>query len=179
MIIIYFEAHATSLDNETGISSGHYDVELSEAGREMAAGEKRQRFRGVALDAAFTSDTRRAYDTARIMLEGKDVPIVQDARLREWDYGDLTRHPRAEVEAAKAQSISKPFPNGESLKQAVARMKSFLDELSRTFDGETALVVGHLATYYGLEHHLNGVPLAELLAKEARYSAKYALRPPS
>ncbi len=179
MITIYFEAHATSLDNEAGISSGHYDVELSEAGRKMAAEEKRQRFQSIEIDAAFTSDTRRAYNTATIMLEGRDVPIIQDARLREWDYGDLTRRPRAEVEAAKSQSITKPFPNGESLEDVMQRMKRFLDDLSRTFEGKTALVVGHLATYFGLEHLLCNVPLTELLATEARYSAKYTLRPPS
>jgi len=36
MVTIIFESHATSLDNEAGLSSGLYDVELSELGKKQA-----------------------------------------------------------------------------------------------------------------------------------------------
>ena len=175
MITIYFEAHATSLDNEAGIASGHNDVELSEAGRNQARGEKRQRYENVELDAVFTSDLRRAYDTAKIMFEGKDVPIFLDSRLRECDYGDLTKAPRPQLEAVRSQSISKPFPNGESLEQAMERMKSFLADLSNNYEGKTLVVIGHAATRFGLEHHINGISLKELLSGKLSFYSKYIL----
>ena len=96
MISIYFEGHATTSDNEASVASEHNDVDLSAAGRSQAAGEKRSRYESIEFDAVFTSGLSRAYKTAQLMFEGKDVPIVQDARLRECDYGDLTQWPREE-----------------------------------------------------------------------------------
>ena len=130
MITIEFEGHATTTDNEASVASGHNDVALSERGRHQAAGEKRRRYENIKFDAVFTSDLSRAYDTAKLMFAGRDIPVIQDPRLRECDYGDLTQRPRAEMEAVRAQSISNPFPKGESLEQVMDRMKSFIDDLS-------------------------------------------------
>jgi broad specificity phosphatase PhoE len=46
MIIIIFEAHATTLDNEAGLASGHNDVALSELGVKQAKehGERMRSF---------------------------------------------------------------------------------------------------------------------------------------
>ena len=135
MIAIYFEGHAITSDNEARVASGHNNVDLSERGRSPAAGEKRRRYESIEIDTVFTSDLRRAYETAKLMFEGEDVPIIQDARLRECDYGDLTQRPRAEMEAVRAQSISNPFPNGESLERVMERMKSKVDPIIKTARG--------------------------------------------
>ena len=97
LITIFLEGHAITSDNEAGLASGHNDVELSQAGRSQAAGEKRQRYESIKIDTVFTYDLRRAYETAQIMFERKNVPIIQDARLRLWDYGNFTQRSRAEV----------------------------------------------------------------------------------
>ena len=97
LITIFLEGHAITSDNEAGLASGHNDIELSQAGRSQAAGEKRQRYESIKIDTVFTYDLRRAYETAQIMFERKNVPIIQDARLRSWDYGNLTQRSRAEV----------------------------------------------------------------------------------
>ena len=173
LITVYSEAHAQSLDNEASIASGHYDVELSETGRKQAAGEKSQRYAGIELDAVFTSDLRRAYETARIMFRGVDVPIIPDPRLRECDYGDMTRRPRSEIEGVRARHLGKPFPNGESYEQAMLRMKGFLDDVAADYGGKTVLIVGHIATRWGLEYWIDGVPLTELVAAPPRYSSRY------
>ena len=91
------EGHAITSDNEAGLASGHNDIELSQAGRSQAAGEKRQRYESIKIDTVFIYDLRRAYETAQIMFERKNVPIIQDAGLRSWDYGNLTQRSRAEV----------------------------------------------------------------------------------
>ena len=168
MITVYFEYHARTIDNEAGIASGNYDVALSDAGRKMAAGEA-HRSRGIHLDAVFTSDMRRAHETATIMFVERNVLVVQDARLREIDYGDLTRHPHAEVSAVRRQCITKPFPNGESYELVVQRMQSFLDDVKKGYDRKTVLVIGHGATRIGLEHLVNGVSLADALTTRWSY----------
>ena len=175
MISIYFEGHATTPDNEASVASGHNDVDLSEAGRRQAAGEKRSRYENIEFDAVFTSDLSRAFETAQIMFEGKNVPIIKDARLRECDYGDLTQRPRVEMELVRARSILDPFPNGESLEQVMARMKSFIDDLAKDSTYHQILIIGHAGTLWGLENHINGVSLSKLISGEFYDTGKFKL----
>ncbi len=161
MPTIIFEAHATTFDNEAHLSSGHNDVGLSPLG-EKQAGELGQRYEGENFDAIFCSDLQRSFKTAEIAF-GNKFPIIKDKRLRECDYGDLTRHPSDEVEPLKVDHISVPFPNGESYEDCMKRMKEFLDELKENYDGKKVMIIGHRATQYGLEHWINGKSLEELV----------------
>lgn len=158
MINLFFEAHGTTLDNEAHVASGHYDVELSDLGKEQAK-QLGERYQNKLIDAIFCSDLQRSYKTAEIAFAGKNIPIIQDARLKECNYGDWTGHPSGEVATEKGQRVSIPFPNGESYEQTCNRMKNFLDELNAKYDGKTVLIIGHRATQYGLEHWIKGVPI--------------------
>ncbi|HTH72327.1 MAG TPA: histidine phosphatase family protein [Candidatus Pristimantibacillus sp.] len=160
MVEIVFESHATTFDNEQKIASGHYDVELSPKGIELAKqlGERRK---GEHFDAIFTSDLQRAYKTAKLAF-GDRFPIFQDERLRECDYGDFEHQPSAFVDSERVKRITEPFPNGESLGQRADYMKAFLKELFPKYDGKRILIIGHRATQYGLERWANGKALEEL-----------------
>ncbi|MDB5178372.1 MAG: histidine phosphatase family protein [Patescibacteria group bacterium] len=113
------------------------------------------------IDAIFCSDMQRSYKTAEIAFAGRNIPIFQDKRLRECDYGALTQHSKAEVDQEKARRVTEPFPGGESYEQTTARIKSFLDDLGGKYAGKRVMIIGHRATQYGLEHLLEGVPLAQ------------------
>ena len=175
LITIYYRGHAQTLDIVRGVASGHRDVELSDYGREQAATDFRLAYEGVEFDAVYTSDTRRAYDTARLMLNGRAVSITRDARLRECDYGDMTGGPRKAVEALRPSHLREPFPNGESYVQVLGRMRQFVDHVARSDRGKTLLVVGHFATYLGLEHIVNGVPVEGALESKYHSHGVYIL----
>ncbi len=155
MVTIIFESHSTTLDNEAHLSSGHFDVELSELGVKQSK-ELGERYINEDFDVIFCSDLQRSYKTAEIAFGGK-FPIIKDARLRECDYGDLTRHPSEEVDKEKPKRISTPFTNGESYEDTAKRMKSFLEDLLENYDGKKVMIIGHRATQYGLEHWTKGV----------------------
>ncbi|MEK9180990.1 MAG: histidine phosphatase family protein [Patescibacteria group bacterium] len=163
MVTIIFEAHATTLDNENHLSSGHYDVELSPLCKKQAE-ELCERYANDDFAAVFCSDLRRAYETAQIAFLDRDIPIIKDARLRECDYGELTRYPAREVEEKRSGFIDTPFPKGESYQQCVDRMKSFLQDLLVNYDGKKVLIIGHRATQYGLEHWTNNLPLQKIVS---------------
>ena len=175
LITIYYKGHAQTLDIVRGVASGHFDTELSDYGRRQAATDFRVAYEGIEFDAVYTSDTQRAYDTARLMLNGKPLEITRDARLRECDYGDMTGGPRAEVEALRPSHLREPFPNGESYDQVLERMRQFVDHIARTEQGKTLLIVGHFATYLGLEHLVNGVPLETALESTSHSRGVYKL----
>lgn len=146
---LYFAAHATSKDNETGISSGWKDVELSELGIQQAK-ELGERFKNIPIDLVCCSDLKRAVDTVKIAF-GERLPVVIDRRLREIDYGDFEGKPSDIVESMKSEHITAPFPGGESYEQAVVRVQEFYKELKEKHPNKTVLVVGHRATQYGLD----------------------------
>lgn len=162
MITIIFEAHGTTYDNEEKRASGWDDVELSDLGKRQAK-ELGERYKSVEIDIVFCSDLRRAHQTAEIAFVGRNAPIIQDSRLRECDYGDWTGRSSDEVEKEKGSRIAEPFPNGESYEQTAERMKSFLQDLLKNYDGKKVMIVGHRATQYGLEYWIKGVPLQDVV----------------
>jgi broad specificity phosphatase PhoE len=162
VIELVYETHSTTTDNEHGIATGWLPGELSECGREQA-GELGRRRRDDGIDVVFSSDLRRAVETTELAFQGSEIPLYQDARLRECDYGDLNGAPTAEVTATRLDRIETAFPNGESYRDVVARTRGFLADLMREHDGERTLVIAHSANRWAIQHLLHGKPLAEVI----------------
>jgi broad specificity phosphatase PhoE len=93
----------------------------------------------------------------------RGIMIIKDERLRECNYGDLTKHPSSEVEPVKAEHIEIPFPNGESYEQTGERMKNFLVDLLKNYDGKKVMIIGHRATQYGLERWIKNISTKEVV----------------
>ena len=53
------------------------------------------------------------------------------------------------------------FPGGESYRDAVVRVASFLAEVCAGRAGQRILVIGHTATRWALDHLVDGTPLEE------------------
>lgn len=159
-----FETHATTLDNERGLATGWLPGELSAVGREQAR-ELGRRRRPDGLAAVFTSDLARAGETTQVAFSD-ELPVLADWRLRECDYGDWNGRDRATVLGDRVDHLDQPYPGGESWRQAVVRVGRFLADLPTRWDGRRVLVIGHVATRYGLEVGLLGRSLEQLLAQE-------------
>jgi 2,3-bisphosphoglycerate-dependent phosphoglycerate mutase len=179
-IEIVFETHSTSIDNERGIATGWLDGQLSATGRQQAV-ELGARRRDDRLAAVFTSDLGRAVETARIAFGDSEIPVYEDARLRECNYGRLNGTSRAQLDLERAQRLDEPFPEGESWRQATGRVGDFLNGLGPGRDGERILLIGHVATRWGLDHFLNGTPLEELVDEPFAWQKgwEYGLRRPA
>jgi broad specificity phosphatase PhoE len=167
MVEIIFEAHGTTFDNEARLASGHNDVALSPLGEQQAK-EMGERHKNDKFDVIFCSDLQRAYKSAEIAF-GEKIQIIKDARLRECDYGDFTQKPSGIVEKEKPNRINIPFPNGESYNQTTERMKSFLDDLKKNYDGKKVLIIGHRATQYGLDYLINKISLESLVSSHFKW----------
>jgi broad specificity phosphatase PhoE len=160
---VVFETHSTSVDNEHGIATGWLEGSLSEAGK-LQAESLGDRRRDDRLDVIFTSDLRRATQTAEIAFAGCSIPIYRDRRLRECNYGAMNGLPREQVGAEQRRRLDVPYPDGESWRQAVERVGGFLEELLRSYDGRRALIIGHVATRWALDHWVLGIGLEALVA---------------
>jgi broad specificity phosphatase PhoE len=177
MVEIVFEAHSTTLDNESRLASGWFDVGLSELGKRQAK-ELGERYKDEVFDAVFCSDLQRSYKTAETAFVDRDFKIVRDPRLRECNYGNLTRYPSEEVESVKTQHINKPFPGGESYNQVRERVGKFLVEVLMDYDDRKVMIIGHRATQYSLENIINSVSLCDAISKPFKWQPgwKYNLK---
>ena len=155
-IELVFETHSTTEDNERGSATGWRPGVLSAAGREQAVQMGRRRAND-GIDAIFTSDLARAVETVRIAFPHPTVPVLLDWRLRECDYGDMTGIAPDLLE--RDAHIDVPYPSGESWRQAAERVAWFLRDVGSRWQGSRLLVVGHTATWRGLDHAINGTPL--------------------
>lgn len=158
-----FETHSWSEDNERGIATGWNPGALSPKGRALAS-ELGDRRRHDGIDAVFSSDLRRAVETAEIAFAGTDVPLLSDWRLRECDYGDGNGMPAEALHQHRMSHLHDPYPGGESWTAAIERVGWFLRDLCSSSRWDRVLVIGHVATGWGLQHHLDGEPLEELMA---------------
>ncbi len=82
--------------NRDGIWQGHGDPPLNELGRRQAA-ELARRLADVQIDALYSSDLRRAYETATIVGRAKGLEITADPDLREMDVGSWSGFTSEEI----------------------------------------------------------------------------------
>ena len=110
------------------------------------------------------SDLARAVETVAIAFAGSVVPIQQDARLRECDYGELNGCRVSELAKERLRHLDEPFPGGQSYDQVVEQTRDLLEQIKAEHDGNRVLLVAHSANRWALQHLLDGTPLAEAVA---------------
>jgi len=163
--ITYF-VHGTTTDNEKDISSGWYDVELSDLGRRQSA-ELRDKVKDKKFDVVFCSNLKRAIDSARLAFEGL-APIIPDQRLRECNYGEYNAKPSGVVEPMCEKLLNERFPGGESYEDVKARISDFLDFLKANYDGKSVAIIAHKAPQLALDVLLKGKTWQQAFAEDWR-----------
>ncbi|MDD5192944.1 MAG: glycine--tRNA ligase [Candidatus Nanoarchaeia archaeon] len=145
--ITYF-VHGTTIDNEKGKATGQADGELAEIGKRQSI-ELIKHVKNKKFDVVLTSDLKRAVDSADLTFKDFGINIIKDRRLRECNYGDLNQADEEKV--VYLDHIDKPFPNGESLIDVEKRIKSFLEDLQKSYIGKNIAVVAHKAPQLALD----------------------------
>lgn len=141
----YF-VHGTTYDNASKKCSGWKQVQLTDLGKEQAANLGKINS-DIKFDVIFTSDLIRAIDSANIAFP--NVEKIQDERLRECNYGDLDGMDKNLI--IYEDHIDEPFPNGESLKDVEQRIRSFIDDIKKEYQGKTIGIVAHRAPQLAFE----------------------------
>ena len=150
---IYIVRHGETKSNEQGRLQGWTNDPLNDMGV-LLARETGKAMKGIRFNAVFSSSLVRAYNTAEIILResGNDNPIQIDDRIKEICMGDFEgkkfKPGECEVDpAAVKQFFINPmeapgFPNGESVRDVMARTQDFLKDVA-TKDYESVLIATH------------------------------------
>ena len=156
--------HGQSEWNKLNLFTGFKNIELSEQGIDEA-NKAGQNFKNlnIKFDIVFTSELKRAQETAKIILKNLDQwdhlhekgKIITDIKLNERDYGDLTGLNKKETADKFGEEqvhkwrrgYSDQPPNGESLEDVVRRVKIYFEEsinpAIHSADNNNILIAAH------------------------------------
>jgi len=150
---IYLMRHGETDWNEKKKLQGQSDIPLNEFGRELAV-KTAEGLRDVDFDAVFASPLVRAWETARIVVDGRKLPVMTDERLKEICFGEgegqdinLAKrdpnHPMHNFFCSPGCYV--PLEGGETFAQARERGRSFFAERILPLEGscENILIVAH------------------------------------
>ena len=144
--------HAETEWNREGRWQGHADPPLNDAGRAQAHALA-ETLAGEEVDAIYTSDLRRAAETAEILAAALGRPVTADPELREIDVGSWSGLTRAEV--------AERYPDwethdGESIEALQARVVAAVLRIARQHPDGQVLIVTHGGSIRSLERHFHG-----------------------
>lgn len=165
MLRLLLIRHGRSTWNAEGRIQGHADPPLDEVGREQAR-RLAERLREETLAALYASPLRRAQETAEIIGQALDLPVVPDERLREYDTGDITGLTREQIVARypdlaqrwREDPESVEIPGEEGSAPFQARVVAAFDEILSRHEEGTVGVVAHGGTLGTYLNHLIGLP---------------------
>ena len=169
---LYIIRHGETPWNTQLRLQGQTDVELNEKGRALAKATA-QALRSVPFDIVITSPLARARETAVIVAKDRDIPFLEDARIREISFGEMEgRHvPKEERQDPNSKFYSffnvpehyVPAAGGESIIDLCSRAAAFLDDLKQkqAWKDKTILVSTHGAASRALLLAVKKIPLKD------------------
>jgi probable phosphoglycerate mutase len=151
--------HAESEGNRDQVFTATPLVGLTERGREQARAAAAWIRARHAPTQVVSSPFARARQTADILAEALDLPIVVEDDLRERDYGTLAGQayatPRVDYDRERYW-LWRPA-GGETLEEVLVRVGATLDRLAARADhDEELVVVSHGAVMMAMQKHVTG-----------------------
>lgn len=158
---IYLIRHGETDWNKLRRLQGQADIPLNEFGRQLAR-ETEPALRDVPFDRVYTSPLKRARETAELVTAGRNLPIIEEPRLKEMGFGEFEglccREEGWNIpdpgfrDFFNAPEKYRPPKGGESFQQVSDRLESFLKELYATeeLQDKTVLLSTHGAALCGI-----------------------------
>ncbi|MCI8561025.1 MAG: histidine phosphatase family protein [Dorea sp.] len=172
---LYMVRHGETDWNKTRKLQGQVDIALNEFGRHLAA-ETGAGLSDISFGLCISSPLSRAVETAELILNGKDVPIVTDERIIEMAFGDweggccskegwnLPEEFRYFFEAPERYRAPR---GGEDFYMMRERLEGFLEELYQRDDlrEKNVLITTHGAALCGMLNVMKNKPVSEYWGK--------------
>lgn len=167
--MLYIMRHGKTEWNERHKLQGQVDIPLNEEGRAMAYAAHNE-YMNVHFDVCYCSPLARAKETAAILLEGLNVPIIYDDRLKEMSFGDYEGIeysfdiPNCPINVIfqQPEKYIESIGGSETFDELFARTGSLLKEIIPQVNaGKDILIVGHGAMNSSIISQIKGSPIEE------------------
>ena len=140
---VYFTRHGQTFWNVENKICGATDIGLTELGHKQAEelGQKILK-EEIKIDEILYSPLSRAADTAKHIGKVTGIPMREEIRLKEQNFGkyESTARDGAKFREAKKQFVER-YEGGESMLQLAQRVYNLLDEVKAS--GRTCILVAH------------------------------------
>jgi len=158
--------HGETKENSTGRFWGRTDVELSDVGLRQAE-RLCDRLASEDISIVYSSDLRRALQTAKVITSRHELTVIACHELREIDFGsvegltyeEISRKYPDLVKSWFGWDLSFRFPDGESIADLNNRVSWFLHRLEEHAKEETIVVTAHSGVLRLLICNLLGLEL--------------------
>lgn len=168
MVKLYLARHGQTVENTERIFQGHLPGKLTELGIEQAEKLHDELF-DTSFDIAVSSDLKRAIDTMKIVIGGKNIKYVTTPLLREIGWGSWTGLKIHNVDLSH-------FPDDvETEVQLYERAAEFVDYVKSQFQGMTILAVGHGLINRSIQAVIESVPLEDIRSVKRMCNAEYRI----
>lgn len=167
---VFLVRHGETDHNREGRLQGQRGVPLNETGRMQAAGLALF-LKEVRLQAIYSSDVKRAFETASIISPLQCCPTITLNGLREWDFGawegltfaEILKYDGGRRAAWMADPVNTPPPGGESLIEARNRGMAAIKHIVGLHPSGSVAVVSHGALIRAVITTCSGRPLEDAL----------------
>ncbi len=144
---LIFVRHGQTTWNLASRYQGHADSDLSELGL-IQAERVGNRLKDTRIDAVYSSDLKRASDTAEAIAEHHGLSVRTDPRLREVCFGEWEGLTVSEIKELypeafanyRKDSVTYRSPGGERLEALQARVVEVVNEIVRAHPDETVVI---------------------------------------
>jgi broad specificity phosphatase PhoE len=151
---IYLVRHGETDWNRTQRFQGQADISLNQIGKEQAQSIGPTLLR-LKIDSVFSSTLSRAVETAEIATSDLNLTIQKDHRLREANVGEAEGLTLEQLESKFGQEaiarwrsyeerdLDFRYPNGESKRQMMYRIREVIIEIAKGSDSQNIAVFAH------------------------------------
>lgn len=161
--------HGQSVSNIKGVFTGNLDLALTEQGLQQAQITADYIIDNFKVDAVYTSDLCRAWETGKAVADRLGLEVHTDRRLREiyagqWEgrsFNDLTEQ-FASYTVWRTDIGKCVTDGGESVAQLSARVLEAFTQIAMDNDGKTVVISTHATPIRALQCHCEGKTLAQM-----------------
>lgn len=147
---LYVVRHGQSQGNLHDLFLGHTDMPLTELGFEQAA-LTANHLDNIPVDAIYSSDLARAYQTAQVTAQRKGLPVITNPALRElyagqWEgqpYYQLQEHWPEAFQTWETDFGNSYCPGGETVLQMQNRITAAVEKIARENPGRSVCIFSH------------------------------------
>ena len=138
---------------------GKADIKLNEIGIEQAKNTK-EKLKEEKIDLILSSPLLRARETANIINQDKNVPIIICNELSERDFGEFEGMSSTEFDFEAFWSYKKniQYKQAENIKDFFNRVYNFLDSIYEKYKDKRILLVAHGGISIPIYCYFNTIP---------------------
>ena len=142
--MIYVTRHGQTDWNVQKKVMGRCDEPLNETGLKQAE-ETKNSLLNTNIDIIICSPLKRAKQTAEIINEGRNIPIIYDERIIERDFGEFEGKQTKDFDFYGYWNYYKneQYQRAENIQRFFERIYGFLDDVMKEYQGKNVLIVAH------------------------------------